>query len=339
MTAIHDVRWLLRLLLLGVATGGLAWAWVYGPAREEGWRAQVAVQTLELALAQPADQHHDARVSVGQGPAQAGRAPKSPPDLQALVQWQALLRQHQLSGWQGRLVSAPLVPAASVPSPGVADGAGLWRLEGPATYAQGLAVLLALVREMPEVVIHQVQVRQGQDASSLLHWLLELQWSAMTPTPRWSSRWPTVQGPVPDPFAAERLGPNQGMAREGPTTSPAQGHAWAHVPVRELRLAGILSDPDGHRALVTSESSREASSVPGHSAAMPALNWQTLRLGQIVGKEQVRVMAIEPRRVVLAGATRAGASGAKESAAPVVLELASMSPGLATSPVQEQERP
>lgn len=296
-----------------------------------GWWSRVAsvhadlVETRDAAMSldppfgvhRPADPvpASSSRVAEGQHSA------LSEDDVSALVRWHALLQEHRLSDWQGRSVPA----AATVSVEGAVQGAegvagvgaqagSLWRLEGWATYEQGVALLNALVRQFPRLVVLHVQVQgQGQQpqpqphhisATEQLQWRLELRWSA--PLPALAQRWPAggllAATHAINPFAEDRL-PVHARSAHVPDASPNPAdadvnHVLPRVPLKDIRLIGIVAQDEERVALVTwTAAPADPRPSAGRVPASPASH--RLRLRQTLGVEQSQVVAIEPQAVVL----------------------------------------
>lgn len=311
----HGVR--RAVLLWGGALGlslGLGWWWRASPV----YGSMVDTRSAVLSIEQRLDTLKQA-MSGQPGPTpnpitaisfvEKG-APTSDDDMTALVRWHELLREHALRDWQGRSVPAPStsVPAGS----GTVEGA-VWRLEGLATYEQGVALLNAMVRRFPRMVLLQVNVQQ-LSATELLQWRLELRWSA--PVPALDMRWPTdgllKTDRTLNPFAQERLPDVDTQAiddkrRRGPG---GPNHVLPTVPWRDIRLIGVVGQAEDRMALVTwtmaSEAAPGVGRAAGRASRVSAIHW--LRTGQTLGVEQKRVLAIEPRAVVLQTSRHAGSA-------------------------------
>ena len=195
-----------------------------------------------------------------------------------------------------------------------AQAGSLWRLEGWATYEQGVALLNALVRQFPRLVVLHVQVQgQGQQpqpqphhisATEQLQWRLELRWSA--PLPALAQRWPAggllAATHAINPFAEDRL-PVHARSAHVPDASPNPAdadvnHVLPRVPLKDIRLIGIVAQDEERVALVTwTAAPADPRPSAGRVPASPASH--RLRLRQTLGVEQSQVVAIEPQAVVL----------------------------------------
>ena len=340
---LHRAWPLPRYLLLRKA------GWWGGPlllAAIAGWWGRVDV--THAALAQTRDAVLALERQVGlQGPAHplpalfnaltvadSHQVAMSDDDVSALVRWHGLLREQQLQDWQGRSV-----PATST-STGTGDhsgGGAVWRLEGQATYEQGMALLNTMVRQFPRLVMLQVHVHQVPH-TELLHWRLELRWSA--PLPALAQRWPaggalaSTQGT--NPFAANRLPLDINTTNPSGATSAlaevSRHHVLPQAPLQDIRLIGVVGQDDERVALVTwtavpthssPNSSSISSSKPGRGSLSPKSH--RIRLGQYLGVERTQVVAIEPQALVLQSsgpAHRGHRPGRRE-----VLALANVSTG------------
>lgn len=314
--------WLIRWLWMLLGTGMVCWGGPVWPAYVAWARANESVQRME----QLEMQAHGPEAAEQATPAGEEKTAQAAPtsEMALLTQWHALLRQHHLTGWQGRLgVVAPGTSAESGQAPA---GLGpVWRLEGPATYGQGVALLQSLAQAMRGVVLTQVQARHRPD-SPWLEWSLQWQSSVGPPAQRWGVRWPSMQGVTGDPFAADRLW-TAGREPSTPMTALEMTDlVWPQVSLRDLRLAGVLLSPSSSQALIVSFAPRrEASPEVGHAiSAQPT--WRSLRVGQRLGQERARVLAIEPRRVMLQASGQSAELQGGQADTPVVLELAAWSP-------------
>lgn len=300
-----------------------------------GWWSRVACVHAELveardaalSLEQQLSAHRPADPAPGSSSfvADAQRSALPEDDLSALVRWHALLQEHRLSDWQGRSVPASAsvsVDGANHGTEGMAgagkSGGSQWRLEGRATYAQGVALLNALVSQFPRLVVLHVQVQvqgQGQQtpqpqlpphlaATEQLQWRLELRWSA--PVPTLAHRWPAgsllAAKPAINPFAEDRL-PLLASSGHGPGARPNRADADVNqvlpsAPLKDIRLIGIVAQGEERVALVTwSTAPSDSRPSAAHVSASPATH--RLRLRQTLGVEQFQVVAIEPQAVVL----------------------------------------
>ena len=327
--------WWVRRWLACVLAGLSCWGWQFWPAYQQGKQVMQQLQEMEQqdmpimnadggdegpwaparGMARSPQINHSER---GPLPAQAVAPTRAVGDVAAVVQWHALMRQHQLSGWQGRVVPGnPTSSGAAHPSAGLGD---IWRLEGPASYAQGVALLDALAHDFPGVMLLHVQVRHAPDGYGL-RWLVELRWTAdgfkLAPL----LLWPQVLASVSDPFSPDRLKP---VPDEVPAPSLAVrtgAHVLPTVSVRAMRLAGVVSGGQGRQALVTTSVPSGVTTSAVNPGVSPVPAWHALREGQVVGEERARVLAIETRRVVL---EQPGPVAATGKSPPLVLELASV---------------
>ena len=223
-------------------------------------------------------------------------------DVSALVRWHALLRTHQLSDWQGRSVPAPAGTSADSATPESGGGA-VWQLEGPATYEQGVALLHAMVRQFPRLVLLHVQVQQ-MPSTDTLQWRLELRWSASLSA--LAQRWPKHDRPAAlpliNPFAWGRLPAD---ARSAQASDANQDHAdqdLHHVlpraPLKDIRLIGVVVQGGNRVALVHWPSApTEQLSRSGRATTVPTAH--RLRVGNSLGVENNQVVAIESHELVL----------------------------------------
>ena len=289
---------------LGLA-GGAGWWWQIAPVSELTLETQHKTQALELELGLSGAQGSNPDLPSSEEVAEPRgsvltEAVGTDDDVSALVRWQDLLSQHQLRDWQGRSV-----PSAKSPGAAGAERAqgALWRLEGAATYEQGVALLQSMARHFPCLVLLQVQVQQ-MPASDLLQWRLDLRWSA--PTTGVAQPWPAggtfdARNDI-NPFALERLQPNMATRRSEQRTQTGVAHVLPQAPLQEIRLIGVVGVEDERLAVVVWEppSGRD----PGAEHARPASLPHRLRSGQMLGLEQTRVVGIAPRSVVLQSSHR-----------------------------------
>ena len=303
-----------RVLRIGAVLGlvwALGWGWRVAPVYKSARQARAMVQALEheegdtdVASASPAVAvQHDTTSPTPQSSARS----REDDDVSALVRWHDLLREHRLRDWQGRSVPT------STPAGAVETGRGwgaLWRLEGPASFEQGVALLQAMTRRFPHLLLLQVQVQvvgQGQPGISheLLQWRLELHWS--TPLSTVVQHWPPGGvldlDDVTDPFALERLQavttPHQIAAPHDPAD-----HVLPRAPLQDIRLIGVMGAEQDRLALVVWATPPDrASHMHGVRAALTP---QRVRVGQRLGLERTRVAAIEAGAVVLQGTHTSG---------------------------------
>lgn len=330
----EERAWLGRRGLACVLAGLIGWLWPLWPAYQQGLQAGQQLRELEQQAMQVMNANWENEVPVASAqdmgrwshaPLSGHRtltgqsvAPVHPTgDIASLVKWHTWMHQHQLSGWLGRVVSA--TSTAMEPVHALAGQGAIWRLEGPASYAQGVAMLNALARDFPGVMLLHVQARHASDRGKL-RWLLELRWSAdgvpLTPPPPW----PQVLGNAADPFSPDRLKPVPGVVPVPFADAHVVAHVLPQVSVRLLRLAGVVSGEPGKRALVTTAALPGMTVSDVSQGGSPAPAWHALREGQLVGEERARVLSIEPRRVVLEHPVSPVAKGKAE---PTVLEWAS----------------
>ncbi|MFN5774775.1 MAG: hypothetical protein ACK45K_00770, partial [Burkholderiaceae bacterium] len=193
------VAWSWGLLLtLAVAIGG--WSRV-----SSTWAGLMETRVAAQALEQHLSAHESAQSALSlssvEQAADLERPVQSHDDVSALVRWHEVLREHRLSDWHGQSV-----PAASSAQQDRAEGGALWRLEGLATYEQGVGLLHAMARQFPRLVLLHVQVQQTLP-TEFLQWRLELRWSA--PLPAMPQRWPSGEilavAHSVNPFAGNRL--------------------------------------------------------------------------------------------------------------------------------------
>jgi len=301
-----------RVLRIGAVLGlvwALGWGWRVAPAYQAARQARVTAQALahekgdiDVASGLLAVTEGDDTTSLT--PQSLARA-REDDDVSALVRWHDLLREHRLRDWQGR--SVPTTTPAGAVETGRGQGA-LWRLEGAASFEQGVALLQAMTRRFPHLLLLQVQVQgQGQSGTSheLLQWRLELHWSA--PLTAVAQRWPPGGAlnlaEAADPFALERVravdSPHQVAAPHDPPD-----HVLPRAPLHDIRLIGVMGAEQDRLALVVwATPPHRASPMHGVRAASTP---QRLRVGQRLGLEQTRVAAIESGAVVLQGTHTAG---------------------------------
>lgn len=273
-----------------------------------GWWCRVSGVHTALTATRNAALAWDQRLSA-QWPAERRALPPQPDvssdvrraeaghdDVSALVQWHAVLQQHQLHEWQGRSVPAAQAPSGSDQG----EGGAWWRLEGRAGYEQGVALLNDMAHQFPRLVMSQVRVQQIP-ASELLQWRLDLRWSAPLPAraQRWSPGETRQTSSWVNPFAAHRL-PEYTTASPVPRADRAGVHAH-HVlpqaPWTEIRLIGVLGQDEERVALVTWSRSTDAMATAG--LRVPPVQSHRVRLGQTLGAEQTQVVAIQPQSMVL----------------------------------------
>lgn len=325
------VAWSWGLLLtLAVAIGG--WSRV-SSTRAGLMETRVAAQALEQQLSA----HESAQSALSQSTleqaADLERPVQSHDDVSALVRWHQLLREHRLSDWHGQSV-----PAASSAQQDRAEGGALWRLEGLATYEQGVGLLHAMARQFPRLVLLHVQVQQTL-AAEFLQWRLELRWSA--PLPAMSQRWPSGEilavAHSVNPFAGNRLHLYERSApamdtRPKPPVVDAN-HVLPSAPLKDIRLIGVVAQDEERVALVTWTSAPTDPVTPsGRGSSVPASH--RVRRGQILGVERIQVVAIEPQALVLQAARQAS-SGHREGPR----EVLSMANGPDSLTAQEGLRP
>ena len=290
------------LICLAVAAG---WCWHVVPIYLACLEAQQAVAALEpvggareaggASLSLLTDNTSDNLSDNAQGASALSitHRPVDDDTVSALVRWHALLKQHQLDGWQGRSLTPP-----SASSGEARAGGTVWRLEGPGPYEQGVALLDMLVRTFPRLVLLWVQV-QRVPSTDLLQWQLELQWSA--PMPSAALRWPdgawqeVKVDPGVNPFVA-----SHSRQAGDETTDPHATQTDLHpvlplAPLHEIRLVGVVGTDDERHALIVWAPSTSATPVAGSQRPGP----YRLTVGQILGAEHSRVMAIESHSVVL----------------------------------------
>jgi Tfp pilus assembly protein PilP len=303
------------MLAVGIAVGS-GWWWRVATVYQDVAQVQAAVRTLEQGLAGRSDRaltlatdlrSIDADVASGaadshvQGPSGGGD------DVSALVRWHDLLREHQLHDWQGRTVPSTELPASPAnPS----DGGAVWRLEGTATYEQGVALLRSMVQSFPRLVLLRVQVQQSAK-DERLQWRLELRWSASLPALAY--RWPAggafdTEGRV-NPFAWDRMRVAEVPKPPLNNTDFDPGRVLPQASLEDIRLVGVLEGEHERWALVAMAETAQTSAGP-----KPPRGWRShrLRLGQTLGVEQARVVSIESRSVVLQ-ASRERGTGRRQS--------------------------
>lgn len=292
------IRWAVPLGWASVSAV-LGWAWSLMPA----YQSVIASKEAYLQL------QGDSRMS--EMPATQPRATRAAApslgldDVVALVRWQGLLDRHRLSGWHGRSLPAT---TAHMGTPGEAetDPGLVWQLEGPATYAEGMALLQSLIKAFPHLLLLAVQARH-EAGTEPLQWRFELRWSVLrwALALSWPSGWPTSVSRSIDPFASNNLlkvlrqheyaGAGQSSAD---SSHPWPGYVLPGTSLRQLRLAGVLIQNDERQALVATRSANGPTTV-GHSSG-----WHRLRVGQTVGLERARVLSIESEQVVLQSRVR-----------------------------------
>jgi Tfp pilus assembly protein PilP len=180
----------------------------------------------------------------------------------------------------------------------------------------------------------QVHVQQAPH-TELLHWRLELRWSA--PLPALAQRWPaggalaSTQGT--NPFAANRLPLDINTTNPSGATSAlaevSRHHVLPQAPLQDIRLIGVVGQDDERVALVTwtavSMNSSPNSSPESGRGSLSAKSHR-IRLGQYLGVERTQVVAIEPQALVLqsSGPAHTGHRPGRRE----VLALANMSVGI-----------
>lgn len=319
------------------------WAGLLALAAAIGWWSRVASAQAALAETREAAQKLEQRLSAHntqdgfQSPFSVKAAldvehtAMSDDDVTALVRWHALLREHRLRDWQGRSVT----PAASSGDPA---GGALWRLEGLASYEQGVALLNAMARQFPRLLVLQVQVQQ-MPATELLQWRLELRWSA--PMPALAQRWPfgeiSTAAPWINPFAGHRLPLH---TRFGPATDTRASQAEAEVnrvlpkaPLKDIRLIGVVAQ-DEERVALVSWTAAPADPAPQAGRLSSSVLSYRVRQGQWLGAEQAQVVAVQPQALVLQTLPNASSSHRQGSR-----ELLALADALAAHPTQEASRP
>jgi Tfp pilus assembly protein PilP len=215
-------------------------------------------------------------------------------DVSAWVRWHELLVQHQLHDWQGRSVPpATLQASPSVPS----DSGVVWRLEGTATFEQGVALLQSMTRSFPRLVLLWVQVQQLPNLDRL-QWHLELRWSASLSA--LAHRWPVggtfdTEGLV-NPFALDRMTAGADSLSPVNLTNADPDRVLPQAPLQAIRLIGVLEGEKERLAVVALTETAQAS---GGAKSTRGSRSHRLRLGQTLGVEQARVVSIESRSVVL----------------------------------------
>ena len=314
------------MVTAGIAMGG-GWWWRVATVYQDVAQVQAAVRSLEQGLATRSDraltlptnlQSVDAEVAQGASDSPMQAPSDGGDDVSALVRWHELLREHQLHDWQGRSVPPTALPASPA---NTSDGGAVWRLEGTATYEQGVALLRSMVRSFPRLVLLRVQVQQSS-TDDLLQWRLELRWSASLPA--LSHRWPTggafnTEGRV-NPFGLDRM--HAGAVNKPPfnLADADPGRVLPQVALEDIRLIGVLEGDQERLALVALAETAQASA--GTKSARGSRSHR-LRLGQTLGVEQARVVSIELRSVVLQSARDTGAG--RQQSRDVTLALASTS--------------
>lgn len=325
------VAWSWGLLLtLAVAIGG----WTRVSSIWAGlMETRAAAQALEQQLSahEPADRALS-QSTLGQA-ADLERPVQSHDDVSALVRWHELLREHRLSDWHGQSV-----PAASSSQGDSVRGGALWRLEGLASYEQGMGLLHAMARRFPRLVLLHVQVQQTL-ATELLQWRLELRWSA--PLPAMPQRWPVGEilavAHSVNPFAGHRLSLYERSVpamdtRPKPPVVDAN-HVLPRAPLKDIRLIGVVAQDEERVALVTWTSAPTDPVPPsGRGSSVPVSH--RVQRGQILGVERIQVVAIEPQALVLQAARQAS-SGHREGPR----EVLSMANGPDSLTAQEGLRP
>jgi len=261
------------------------------------------------------------------------RPVQSHDDVSALVRWHELLREHRLSDWHGQSV-----PAASSSQGDSVRGGALWRLEGLATYEQGVGLLHAMARQFPRLVLLHVQVQQTLP-TEFLQWRLELRWSA--PLPAMPQRWPSGEilavAHSVNPFAGHRLSLYERSVpaidtRPKPPVVDAN-HVLPRAPLKDIRLIGVVAQDEERVALVTWTSAPTDPVPPsGRSSSVPVSH--RVQRGQILGVERIQVVAIEPQALMLQAARQAS-SGHREGPR----EVLSMANGPDSLTAQEGLRP
>lgn len=321
--------WVL-LLTLAVAIGG--WSRV-----SSTWvgliETRVAAQALEQQQSAQEPAQRALSLSSVEQAAEVERPVQSHDDVSALVRWHQLLREHRLSDWHGQSV-----PAASSAQGDSVGGGALWRLEGLATYEQGVGLLHAMARQFPRLVLLHVQVQQTLP-TKLLQWRLELRWSA--PLPAMPLRWPSGEilavAHSVNPFAGNRLHLYERSApamdtRPKPPVVDAN-HVLPRAPLKDIRLIGVVAQDEERVALVTWTSAPTDPVTPsGRGSSVPASH--RVRRGQILGVEQIQVVAIEPQALVLQASQQAS-SGYRGGPR----EVLSMADGPDLLPAREDLRP
>ena len=289
----------------------VAWCWggLLTLAVAIGWWSRVASTLAGLmetrraaqALEQQLSAHEPADWAVSQSSVEQAadvERPLSDNDVSALVRWHELLREHRLSDWHGQSV-----PAASSSQGDRAGGGALWRLEGLATYEQGVGLLHAMARRFPRLVLLHVQVQQTLP-TEFLQWRLELRWSA--PLPAMPQRWPSGEilavAHGVNPFGGNRL-PLYERSAPAIDTRPRQpevdaNHVLPKAPLKDIRLIGVVAQDEERVALVT-WTSAPTDPVPPAGRGSSVTASHRVRRGQILGVEQIQVVAIEPQALVL----------------------------------------
>ena len=296
------VAWSWGLLLtLAVAIGG--WGRV-----SSTWAGLMETRVAAQALEQHLSAHESAQSALSlssvEQAADLERPVQSHDDVSALVRWHELLREHRLSDWHGQSV-----PAASSSQGDSVRGGALWRLEGLATYEQGVGLLHAMARQFPRLVLLHVQVQQTLP-TEFLQWRLELRWSA--PLPAMPQRWPSGEilavAHSVNPFAGHRLSLYERSVpaidtRPKPPVVDAN-HVLPRAPLKDIRLIGVVAQDEERVALVTWTSAPTDPVTPsGRGSSVPASH--RVRRGQILGVERIQVVAIEPQALVLQAARQA----------------------------------
>lgn len=252
-------------------------------------------------------------------------------DVSALVRWHALLREHRLRNWQGRSVT----PAAS---PGDSTGGALWRLEGLASYEQGVVLLNAMASQFPRLLVLQVQVQQ-MPATELLQWRLELRWSA--PMPALAQRWPfgeiSTAASWINPFAGHRLPVHTRFAPASDTrASQAEvdpNHVLPKAPLKDIRLIGVVAQDEERVALVSWTAAPADTASQAGRLSSSVLSYRVQK-GQSLGVEQAQVVAVEPQALVLQ-TLRNASTGHRQGAR----ELLALADARAGQPAREASRP
>jgi len=325
------VAWSWGLLLtLAVAIGG--WSRV-----SSIWAGLMETRAAAQALEQQLSAHEPADRALSQSTLEQAavleRPVQSLDDVSALVRWHELLREHRLSDWHGRSV-----PAASSTQQDRAEGGALWRLDGVASYEQGVGLIHAMARRFPRLVLLHVQVQQTLP-TEFLQWRLELRWSA--PLPAMPQRWPAGEilavAHSVNPFAGHRLSLYERSVpamdtRPKPPVVDAN-HVLPRAPLKDIRLIGVVAQDEERVALVTWTSAPTDPVPPsGRGSSVPVSH--RVQKGQILGVERIQVVAIEPQALVLQAARQAS-SGHREGPR----EVLSMANGPDSLTAQEGLRP
>lgn len=343
------------VFLAGLAWGlaaGVGWWWRVGPAHQATALARESVQALEQELQSMGDQEsggsvpshvamkhppeaiasttleESAQTQVTQGMA-LGRVPMDD-DVSALVRWHDLLREHQLHDWQGRSIPSNTMPGAAEAD---RSGGSMWRLEGPATYEQGVALLQSLARQFPRLMLLLVQVQQ-LPASEALQWRLELRWSA--PGTALAQRWPAGGSLdttlMVNPFAHDRLRSEVATGLQRPQVDVGDVHVLPMAALQDIRLIGVMGGEDERLAVVAWSSTADQAS--GVAKPRSVVTSHRVRRGQVLGVEQYRVVSIEPGSVVLQSSRRMKAARQGERR-----EVLALAPQPLEPPMSEGRRP